>query len=115
MALRAADNTRFGRHAPAVTAAVGRGEPLSEAFAATGVFPRPFLDHLEVAEESGTIVESMDRLSRQYEQEGRDAAMTLARVAAMLVWGAIVAVIVLLVFRLFGFYLGTINEALRGI
>lgn len=113
--LRASDNDRFARHAKAVAAAVGRGEPLSQCFAATGAFPRQFLDHLEVAEESGTIVESMDRLSRRYDEEAEHAIAMLTRVAAFLIWAAIATLIIVLVFRVFGFYTGMLNEALKGL
>lgn len=113
--LRASDNERYSRHAGAVAAAVGRGEPLSQGFAATGVFPRQFLDHLEVAEESGTIVESMDRLSKRYDEEAEHAVATLTKIAAFLVWAAIAALVIVLIFRVFGVYTGMINDALKDI
>ncbi|TWU00227.1 Type II secretion system protein F [Botrimarina colliarenosi] len=113
--LRASDNARYSQHDAAVAAAVGRGEPLSQGFAATGVFPREFLDHLEVAEETGTIVESMDRLSRRYDEEAEHAVGVLTRIAAFLVWAAIAAVIIALVFRVFGFYTGVLKDALNGL
>jgi type IV pilus assembly protein PilC len=113
--LRAADNARFSRHAAFVAASVGRGEPLSKGFAATGVFPRQFLDHLEVAEESGTIVESMDRLSKRYDEEAEHAVAMLTRVAAFLVWAAIATLIIVLIFRVFGMYTGMLNDALKDI
>ena len=115
LALRASDNNRYTRHGDAVAASINRGEPLSVAFALTGVFPRDFLDALEVAEESGRIAETMDRLSRAYEERAEHAVATLARVAAFLIWAAVATLIILLVFRVFGFYTGAINDALEGI
>ena len=92
---------------------VGRGEPLSKCFAATKAFPQPFIDHLDVAEQTGTIVESMDRLSKRYDEEAEHAVAMLTRVAAFLVWAAIATLIIVLIFRVFGMYTGMINDALK--
>lgn len=115
LVLRASDNNRYARHGAAVAASINRGEPLSTAFERTGVFPRPFLDALEVAEESGRIVESMDRLSRLYDEQAEHAVGMLTRVVAFLIWAAVAALIIALVFRVFGFYTGALNDALEGI
>ena len=72
-----------------------------------------FIDALTVAEESGRIVESMERLSNRYEEEAEAAMRTLASVFGFLIGAVVMALIVLLIFRLFGFYLGTINDALH--
>lgn len=111
--LRASDNERYTRHAAKVSAMVGRGEPLSKCFAATKAFPQPFIDHLDVAEQTGTIVESMDRLSKRYDEEAEHAVAMLTRVAAFLVWAAIATLIIVLIFRVFGMYTGMINDALK--
>ena len=68
---------------------------------------------LQVAEESGRVVESMDRLSRRYEEEAELALRTLTVVAGFLVWALVAAIIIWMIFRLAGFYIGTINEALQ--
>ena len=106
---------RFTRHGDAVAAEINEGRPLSVAFAKTGLFPTDFLDTLIVAEETGQIVESMSRLSRQYEEEAEHALSTLAVVAGIVVWGLVAALIITLIFRVFGFYTGAIYEALEGI
>lgn len=113
--LNASDNRRYAQHGRAVATAVGEGDPLSVAFERTGVFPRPFLDMLEVAEESGTIVESMDRLSKRYAEEADQAVGILSRAVAFLVWLAVAGLIIGLIFRVFGFYTGMLNQALEGL
>lgn len=113
--LSASDNERFAQHGPAVSQAVGAGEPFSSCFARTGVFPQTFIDTLEVAEETGQIVETMDRLSKRYEEEAEHAVAVLTRVAAFLVWAAIAALIIGLIFRVFGFYTAVLNDALEGL
>lgn len=112
--LRASDNDRYARHGKAVAAGVGAGKPMSECFRRTRDFPTPFLDMLEVAETTGTIVESMDRLSKRYDEEADHAIATLSRVAAFLIWAAIATLVIVLIFRVFGFYTGVLNDAIKG-
>lgn len=113
--LRASDNQRYARHGKAVATGINAGKPLSECFRRTGDFPDGFLDTLEVAETTGTIVESMDRLSRRYDEEADHAIAMLSRVAAFLIWAAIATLVILLIFRVFGFYTGVLNDALEGL
>lgn len=115
IALRASDNAFFARHGEAVAGSISRGLPLSESFGQTRVFPREFLDTLDVAEQAGTIVESMDRLTRQYEEEAETAIGTLSLVLATVVWASVAGLVILLIFRVFGFYTGVLNDALEGL
>jgi type IV pilus assembly protein PilC len=113
LALRATGNDHYIRHAGQITADVAAGRPLHVACAASGAFPGHFLDALAVAEESGQIVESMDRLSTRYEEEAESAVRTLAVIFGFSIALVVMALIAMLIFRLAGFYLGTINEALE--
>jgi hypothetical protein len=55
----------------------------------------------------------MHRLSRRYEEEAEAAVRTLALVFGFLVALLVMGLIALMIFRIAGFYLGTINEALE--
>jgi type II secretory pathway component PulF len=66
-----------------------------------------------VAEESGRVVESMERLSQRYEEEAESAVKALAIVFGTLVGLLVMGIIALMIFRLAGFYFGTINQALE--
>ena len=79
----------------------------------SGAFPSEFIDALQVAEDSGQMVESMDRLSRRYQEESEMAMQTLTKIAGFAVWALVAGLITLMIFRLAGFYLNTINNALR--
>ena len=115
LALRATGNDYYLRHADQIVADVAAGQPLYVALAHSGAFPGEFLDALAVAEESGQTVESMDRLSRRYEEEAESAVRALAVALGVMVALLVMGIIVLLIFRLAGFYLGTINDALKGV
>jgi type II secretory pathway component PulF len=113
LVLRAAGSDHYIRHTDQIVADVAAGRPLHVAFANSGAFPSTFVDALAVAEESGQIVESMDRFSKRYEEEAESAVKALAVAFGTLVALLVMGIIVLMIFRLAGFYFGTINEALK--
>jgi type IV pilus assembly protein PilC len=113
LALRATGNDHYVQHTDEILADVGRGLPLHEAFSRSGAFPSEFCDTLAVAEESGQTVEAMERLSTRYEEEAESAIKALAVVLGTVIGLLVMGVIVLLIFRLAGFYLGTINNLLE--
>lgn len=113
LALRATGNDYYIRHTDEILANIAAGMPLHTAFAQTGAFPAQFLDPLAVAEESGQIVESMARLSRQYEEEAERATQTLTVIAGFIVWGFVAVIIIAMIFKLFSFYVGVLNEAAK--
>ncbi len=113
LVLRATGSDYYVRHTYQVVADVAAGHPLHVALGRSGAFPADFLDALAVAEESGRIVESMDRLSIRYEGEAETAIKALAVIFGILVAMLVMGVIVLMIFRLAGFYIGTINEAVE--
>jgi type II secretory pathway component PulF len=115
LVLRATGNDYYIRHTEQVTSAVASGQPLAQALGRTGAFPAGFLDALAVGEESGEIVESMGRLADQYEEEAEAAVRTLALLAGVAVFAFVAAIIIFLIFRLFGSYLGVINDALNDV
>ncbi len=113
LALRTTGSEHYIQHTDRIVADIGRGDPLHVAFSRTGAFPAEFVDALSVAEESGRIVESMERLSNRYEEEAELAVRALAVAFGWFVGACVMALIVLLIFRLAGFYLGAINNALN--
>jgi type IV pilus assembly protein PilC len=113
LALRTTGTDYYMRYTDEIVNDVVHGDPLHVAFSRTGAFPGEFVDALGVAEESGRIVESMERLSNRYEEEAELAIRTLSVAFGWFVGLCVMALIVLLIFRLAGFYLGTINDALK--
>jgi type II secretory pathway component PulF len=113
VALRTTGSDYYVQHSQQIVADIGRGEPIHRAFSHTHAFPTEFIDALTVAEESGRLVESMERLSNRYEEEATAAIKTLSMVFGWFVALCVMAIIVMLIFRLAGFYLQTINDALN--
>ena len=112
LSVRSSQNARFTDHLKSIDREIAAGNSLYEAFVATGVYPSSFLDTLHVGEQTGEVVESMGRLSQQYRQEAETAMKTLGVIGFFATFGVIAALIIMMIFRVFGFYLGTINDAL---
>ena len=112
LVLRATGNDHYIRHTDQIVADIAAGQPIHVAFAGSRAFPLEFLDALEVAEESGQTVESMERLSsgRRRGRVGRPNAGHRVRLRVGLL---VMGIIVMMIFRLAGFYLGTINSLLK--
>jgi type IV pilus assembly protein PilC len=113
LALRTTGTDYYIQHTDQIVGDVARGDPLHVAFSRTGAFPAEFVDALTVAEESGRVVESMERLSNRYEEEAELAIKTLSTAFGWFIGLCVMGLIVLLIFRLAGFYLGAINNALN--
>jgi type II secretory pathway component PulF len=92
---------------------IEQGNSIYETLADTGRYPREFLDTVQVGEQSGRLVESLKVLSRQYHQRADIALRTLTMIAGFAVWGMIATVIIFFIFRLFMFYIGQIQSAMR--
>lgn len=115
LALKATGSRYYTAWTDRIVRLVAAGSPLHEAFAAAAVFPWHFLDALQVADESGQLVESMARLSSQYEAEARDAMATLTRILGGVLGVGVLVAGGLIVIRLFqSVYVDTINDAIKG-
>lgn len=109
--LRATGNGAFRGATGDVCSLVQDGEELSVALRAANVFPEDFLQIVEVAESSGTVPESLARLSPEFEDQARRSLKALAETAGWLVWIAVAGLIVFVIFSIFSKYVGMINNA----
>ncbi|MGD9721388.1 MAG: type II secretion system F family protein [Pirellulales bacterium] len=113
MSLASTHNVVYTQHIDRVLGEIRAGREIHEALAAANVFPIDFLDAVQVGEESGKLTESMAHLAQEYQDQARSAMNTLTILLGMAVTGLIAAVIIFLIFRVFSFYVGTINDALK--
>lgn len=110
--LRSTQNRFYTDHCEQVVRCVRQGQPIAESLAGTGVFPAEFLDAIEVGETSGRLSETMATLASQYQDRAQRALENLGVVAGFAVWAAVAALIAVLIFRIFGFYIGQIEKLL---
>jgi len=114
LSLRSTRNARYTDDGERIVTAIVGGQGICEALEATGAYPREFLDTVEVGEQSGRLPESMAILSRQYQDRARRALATLTMLAGFAVWAVVAAIIIVMIFRLAFFYIGTIEDAAQG-
>ena len=112
VSLKASSNGAFVAEIPRVVAMVRSGEELSAALAATGLFPDTYLQTIDVADASGTVPETLHRISPELESDARRKLTALAVAASVLVWISVAAFIIFLIIRLVMFYLGMIYSNL---
>ncbi len=111
---KATGNGAFAAAAPQVVAMVMEGEDFVDAVAATGLFPRQFIEMVRVGESSGTVPETLQRLSPQFEDDARRSLAALTMMLGGLVWTMVAGMIIFLIFRLAMFYVNMINNAANG-
>jgi len=110
LSLRSTQDALLADHIPKVDATIAAGRTIHEAFCAAGAYPDDFLDTLAVGEQSGKLVEALGLLSSQYEERARVALGRLSTVASRVVWVLIAVFIIVLIFRIFSFYVGVIYD-----
>ena len=109
--MRAASNGAYAAAAPRVWAQLKGGDTLSEALDSVKLFPADFIQMVEVGETSGTVPETLERLSPQFEEQAERSLATLTAIVGWVVWMLVAAFIVFLVFRIALWYVGMINDA----
>lgn len=115
ISLRATSNGAFIGEIPRVVAMVRAGDEIAEALRATQKFPEGYLQTIEVADASGTVPETLSRLSPQLEGDARRSLAALTIASGWVIWMIVAAFIIFLIFSLASFYLGQLNEAARGL
>jgi type IV pilus assembly protein PilC len=114
MALTTTGSMYYQRHAADVDLAIRGGSEMHEALRQTGAFPVEFLDAMEVGERSGRTSETLLKLAEDYRDRAKATMTGVTLVATIAVWALVAGVIIALIFRLFSFYLGILNEAVQG-
>ncbi|MEQ8210658.1 MAG: type II secretion system F family protein [Lacipirellulaceae bacterium] len=111
LALEASGNEYYAQHGTEVARSVQGGAEIATAFTQTGAFPEELLDAISVGEQSGMLAETMRRQAKEYREKAASAMSLLANLFGYAVWIIVAAIILVLIFRLFSFYVGTIQDA----
>jgi type II secretory pathway component PulF len=105
LSLEATSNNAFLVVADPVALRLQEGDSLTRALQPTGLFPEEFLHILEVAEESGSVPEVMNRQAQNYHEEAGRRLSMLLRGLAGLVWLLYAGFMVAAIFALANIYL----------
>jgi len=115
LSLRSTQLAYYDETANTADAVILRGGEFHEALRATGRFPDDFLMALESAEHAGAVAESLDVVSRDYSERARTANKLLTTAATLGIGAMVALFVIFLIFRLFFFYLGMLEDALKGL
>lgn len=113
--LKATANGAFIMAEPRIWEELNSGESLADSLASSRLFPLVFLQFVETAETSGTVPEQLDRLSHFFEDDANRAMQRLTRIFSVAVWLFVAGIVIFFIFRLFLFYIGTLNDALKSV
>jgi len=115
LSLRATGNAAFAARSRAVQEDLRGGMRLHESLSRTRLFPLEFIEILSVAEESGQVTGSMERISNQYFDAAERGAQMLASALAWIMWAAIAVFIIIMIFRALAAYMAALSGAIGGI
>ncbi len=109
-AFEATGNEVFKSRSAEVSRSIQMGSNLTEALASTGVFPREYLEVVEVAEESGKISERFEWLAEEHQKKSRRYLTGLMTVLGYLIWALVAGFIIISILSFFSQYVGQINR-----
>lgn len=84
--LAATDNAAFQSVTPQINEDIMNGEELAEAMSRTRLFPEDFIQIVHVGETSGTVPETLARLSPEFEDQARRSLKSLTSAIAWTIW-----------------------------
>lgn len=113
LALDSTDSEYYRSEKPKAQKAIQNGQTLAESIDATGIFPKDFINALEVAEMSGTDAESLGFLAAEYDQRAKLAIRTLAGIATAVIWFSIAAFLVYMILSMAMRIMGEQNAILK--
>ncbi len=107
----ATDNGAFQAASPRIINDVMNGEELSQALANTQLFPEDFIQIVHVGETTGTIPETLARLSPEFEDQARRSLKALTAMLAAAIWLATALFVAFIVIRFFMWYVSLFEAA----
>ncbi len=108
--LAATDNGAFQAASPRIVNDVVNGVELTDALAHTKLFPEDFVQIVHVGETTGTIPETLARLSPEFEDQARRSLAAMTSAIGWTIWLLVAAFIGYIVIRFFMLYAELINS-----
>jgi type IV pilus assembly protein PilC len=114
LSFKATGNGAFVGASPRVCQAVLEGDELSTALESARLFPEEYLSLVQVAETSGTVPETLERLSPQFEEQARRSLAALAVTLGWVVWVVVAMFIIFIIFMVISRYVRILEGAANG-
>jgi len=104
-------NGAFAARGPAAADIVAEGADLTKALSQTRLFPREYMDIVQVAEESGKLSGRFEWLANHHTERAEFALGVLVTALARLIWLVVAIIIIVFIFKFFSFYLNAMSGA----
>ncbi|MCL2349188.1 MAG: type II secretion system F family protein [Planctomycetaceae bacterium] len=102
-------------HLSGVLKKIGRGTSIADAIPRTETMDHEFLMYVKTGEQAGELPESMARLAAEYLERAKYYMKQVSVAFGFLVFFLVSAIVIFFIFRIASFYVGIINDALRGV
>ncbi len=109
-ACNATGNAAFAARGARAGEMIQQGSTLTEALAATGLFPPTDLNIIDVAEQSGTLTERFAWLSEHHADRAERAMAALVAGLGWLIYATVALIIIYFIFRIFTGYAGQLQR-----
>ncbi len=110
-AFEATNNGAFEARGMSAVEAIDRRKTLTEALHETGLFPREYMDVVEIAEESGKLSDRFEWLADHHAERAEFALGLLMGALAKAIWVVVAIFIIIFIVRFFSMYAGAIEGA----
>jgi type II secretory pathway component PulF len=110
LSFRSAASPLFAARAQAAQDAIRQGRDMHVVLEEAGLFSRATIEAVQLGEESGRLAETLDKHAQYLRMQVRFAMAAITQLASSIVWIAVAGLLILVIFRVFGRYLGTISQ-----
>lgn len=111
LSFKGSSSDAFKAKADSAREAILQGREMHTVLRDTGLFSLETIEAVELGEESGRLAETLDKHFRVLRMRVKVAMAVIAQIASSLVWIAVAAILVTMIFRLFGRYVASINPS----
>jgi len=116
LSFKGSSSQAFKAKADSAREAILQGREMHAVLRDTGLFSPETIEAVELGEESGRLAETLDKHYRVLRMQVKFAMAAIAQIASSVVWIAVAAILITMIFRLFGRYVAQINPgAVEGI
>jgi type II secretory pathway component PulF len=111
LSFKGSSSDAFKAKADSAREAILQGREMHAVLRDTRLFSPETIEAVELGEESGRLAETLDKHHRVLKMRVKFAMAAIAQIASSVVWIAVAAILVTMIFRLFGRYVSQIDPA----
>ena len=109
LSFKSSSSEAFKAKADSAREAILQGREIHAVLRDTGLFSPETIEAVELGEESGRLAETLDKHFRVLRMRVKFAMAAIGQIASSVVWIAVAAILITMIFRLFGRYMSQID------